>query len=84
MDWQGVVKENEKRGGGILTGMTLVLFYLEILDGFSLEAAFLLLCSLNYFRDYFYRLLEFFVQSEEADGRKDKRADKKRVKALER
>lgn len=29
MDWQGVVKENEKRGGGILTGMTLVLFYLE-------------------------------------------------------
>lgn len=73
-----------RREEGILTVMPFMLLLFGILDGFSLEAAFLLLCSLNYFRDYFYRLLEFFVQSEEADGRKDKRADKKRMKALER
>lgn len=73
-----------RREEGILTVMPFTLLLFGILDGFSLKAAFLLLCSLNYFRDYFYRLLEFFVQSEEADGRKDKRADKKRVKALER
>lgn len=73
-----------RREEGILTVMPFTLLLFGILDGFSLEAAFLLLCSLNYFRDYFYRLLEVFVQSEEADGRKDKRADKKRMKALER
>ena len=73
-----------RREEGILTVMPFTLLLFGILDGFSLEAAFLLLCSLNYFRDYFYRLLESFVQSEEADGRKDKRADKKRMKALER
>lgn len=73
-----------RREEGILTVMPFTLLLFGILDGFSLEAAFLLLCSLNYFRDYFYQLLEFLVQSEEADGRKDKRADKKRMKALER
>ena len=73
-----------RREEGILTVMPFTLLLFGILDGFSLEAAFLLLCSLNYFRDYFYRLLEFFGQSEEADGSKDKRADKKRMKALER
>ena len=73
-----------RREEGILTVMPFTLLLFGILDGFSLEAAFLLLWSLNYFRDYFYPLLEFFVQSEEADGRKDKRADKKRMKALER
>ncbi|MFR6280242.1 MAG: hypothetical protein ACLUKK_03525 [Lacrimispora saccharolytica] len=73
-----------RREEGILTVMPFTLLLFGILYGFSLEAAFLLLCSLNYFRDYFYPLLEFFVQSEEADGRKDKRADKKRMKALER
>lgn len=73
-----------RREEGILTVMPFTLLLFGILYGFSLEAAFLLLCSLNYFRDYFYPLLEFFVQSEEVDGRKDKRADKKRMKALER
>ena len=73
-----------RREEGILTVMPFTLLLFGILDGFSLEAAFLLLCSLNYFRDYFYRLLEFFVQTEDPDGRKDKRADKKRMKALER
>lgn len=48
-----------RREEGILTVMPFTLLLFGILDGFSLEAAFLLLCSLNYFRDYFYRLLEF-------------------------
>ncbi len=66
-----------RREEGILTVMPFTLLLFGILDDFSLEAAFLLLCSLKYFRDYFYPLLEFFVQSEEVHGRKDKRADKR-------